>query len=270
MAAQRWAEGFIYVDAFAGAGHSRVRRPSVDVAEDAPPLFEVADDDELADVLAGSPAESLCVTPAFTRYVFLERDRKRAENLERLRAQHSDREIAIEVGDSNTYLSTTLIRGFDWRRWRAVVFVDPFGMQVPWSTLEALASTGAIEVFINFPVNMAIQRLLKRSASFTEKERQKLDEYFGDRGWYDLLYTSDGLFGPQTGKLSGSTERLVTWYRDRLRSAFGYVSTAHLVSSTKGRPLYYLIHAGPNATGASIANHVLRAGARVGGSRRVR
>jgi three-Cys-motif partner protein len=51
----------------------------------------------------------------------------------------------------------------DWRKWRAVVFLDPFGMQVPWKTIAALAQTAAIEVFLNFPVGMSIQRLLKRS-----------------------------------------------------------------------------------------------------------
>ena len=42
-----------------------------------------------------------------------------------------------------------------------MVFLDPFGMQVPWSTIEALAKTKAMELIINFPLGMAIQRLLR-------------------------------------------------------------------------------------------------------------
>jgi three-Cys-motif partner protein len=145
-----------------------------------------------------------------------------------------------------------------------VVFVDPFGMQVPWATFERLASTKAIEVFVNFPVNMAIQRLLKRSGKFSDKERKKLDDYFGDPSWYDLLYReTPTLFGTEVQKATGSGDKLVNWYRDRLKALFGYASAAYLVSSTRNRPLYYLVHAGPNETGAKIATDVLKAGARV-------
>ena len=55
---------------------------------------------------------------------------------------------------------------------------------------------------------------------------------------------------------------LVKWYRGRLKEAFGHVTTAREVQSTTGRPLYYLIFAGPHKKGAEIANHVLKQGAR--------
>ena len=273
MAKQRWAAGFIFVDAFAGARRAVVRRP-----EAKPSVNEVFDfvtsdegyDADLERVLDGSPAVALGVSPPFTRYVFLERDPDRVLRLECLRREHPDRCISIEPGDSNQYIRNDLINGFDWQRWRAVVFLDPFGMQVPWDTLTALAATKAIEVFINFPVNMAIQRLLKRSAKFTNKERKKLDEYFGDPGWYDLLYTTEGLFGPQIGKVKDSGQRLVSWYRDRLKTVFGYASRAYLVTATNAHPLYYLVHAGPNETGSKIANHILTGGIAISSHRRTR
>ena len=120
-----------------------------------------------------------------------------------------------------------------------------------------------MEVLINFPVGMAIQRLLKRSGEFTDKERARLDSYFGTSEWFDLLYekTSD-LFGDQVDKLSHSGDVLVKWYRNRLKSVFGYVTEAREVQTDSGRPLYYLMFAGPNETGARIANDVLRQGAR--------
>lgn len=272
MAKQRWADGFIYVDAFAGAGRAVVRparstQAPVNVEFDFGPDDEERDQD-LERVLDGSPAVALGVSPPFTKYVFLERDDDRIRRLEQLRGEFQNRDISIEPGDSNNYLRDKLVNGFNWQKWRAVVFLDPFGMQVPWETLSALATTKAIEVFINFPVNMAIQRLLKRSAKFTDKERKKLDGYFGDPGWYQLLYQSEGLFGPQVGKVEDSGKRLVSWYRDRLKSTFGFASTAYLVTSTKNRPLYYLVHAGPKETGVKIASHVLGGGTPITGQRR--
>lgn len=275
MASQSWAEGFVFVDAFAGAGHALVRRPdtaptvdgfdftALEAADDEP-----AEDPELTPVLDGSPAVALGVTPSFTRYVFLERDPTRVQRLEALKTEFPGRHITIQQGDSNDYLRDELVRAFRWRTWRAVVFVDPFGMQVPWTTFERLATTKAIEVFVNFPVNMAIQRLLKRSGRFTDKERKKLDDYFGDPGWYDLLYLeTPTLFGTEVQKVTNSGNKLVSWYRDRLKALFGYSSAAYLVSSTRNRPLYYLVHAGPNETGAKIATSVLTAGARITGVR---
>jgi three-Cys-motif partner protein len=273
MAKQKWAEGFLYVDAFAGAGRARVRQDEDELEEDPNEILDLGasneddQDQELTDVLDGSPAVALGVDPPFTRYVFLERKRRRAANLECLQAEHPERTIDIHIGDSNLYLRDTLLKRFDWKSWRAVVFVDPFGMNVPWDTFTRLAKTKAIEVFVNFPLNMAIQRLLKRSGTFSEKERKKLDDYFGDPGWHDLLYkeTRD-LFGASAPKkVEDSSKQLVNWYRARLKAAFGYSSTAHLVSSTRNRPLYYLIHAGPNATGAKIASHVLSAGRSIAG-----
>jgi three-Cys-motif partner protein len=134
-------------------------------------------------------------------------------------------------------------------------------MQVPWSTIEALGQTRAIEVFLNFPVGMAIQRLLRRSGQFTLKQRQKLDGYFGSPEWYGALYRAGpDLFGEQTRKAEESGRALVNWYRKRLQAVFGHASKAALIRNTKGGHLYYLLLATPNQRGLKIANGVLSAG----------
>lgn len=119
-------------------------------------------------------------------------------------------------------------------------------------------------MFINFPVGMAIQHLLKRSGEFSSRERAKLDDYFGTGEWFDLLYKSDsGLLGePVTGKVNNAGDRLVKWYHGRLKYTFGHVTTAREVRSNSGRPLYPLIFAGPNKTAAVIAQNVLKQGTR--------
>jgi three-Cys-motif partner protein len=105
---------------------------------------------------------------------------------------------------------------------------------------------------------MAIQRLLPRTGKLTVRQRAKLDDYFGDLGWFEQVYVAErGLFEEQVRKRDDAAERLVAWYRGRLKTAFGFVSSARLVTNSKGGHLYYLIFAGPNATGAKIASHVL-------------
>jgi three-Cys-motif partner protein len=145
-----------------------------------------------------------------------------------------------------------------------VVFLDPFGMQVPWLTIEALARTGAVEVIINFPLGMAIQRLLTKSGEIPPGWQISLDTFFGSKDWQGLVYESkNDLFGPKLGKVSDSGLKLLEWFRGRLRDTFGHVSTARLIKNTRGNPLYYLIWAGPHKKGLEGAEYILRKGERL-------
>lgn len=270
LSKQKWLKGYFYIDAFAGPGYLKVRQDGtddpaqqslLDVSEHA-----VSDAGE-AEYISGSPRVALDIQHPFTDYVFIELDKVRIKQLEILKAERKDPKTRIHVReeDCNKYLLELLARNrSQWSQWRGVVFLDPFGMHVPWDTIAALGKTGAIEVFVNFPVGMAIQRLLPRSGQFTTKQRTKLDSYFGTDEWYELLYSSEqDLLGDNITKAKDSGDRLVKWYRQRLKEVFGYVTTAREIQDTRGRPLYYLIFAGPNKTGVRIANKVLKQGARV-------
>ena len=250
----------VYVDAFAAAGRAVLRKRDHDDPTIHLDLGDAARDEDSREVIDGSPRIALEIEPPFEQYVFIEADERRLAELKELEAQYGERrKIAVRSGDCNAYLTTNLLRALaSDPRWRGVVFLDPFGMQVPWSTIKRLADTKQVEVFINFPVGMAIQRLLPRSAHFTPKQRAKLDDYFSDPAWYDEVYVSEaGLFESGVRKRSDAGERLLNWYRGRLKSAFGHVSVARLVTNSKGGHLYYLVFAGPNPTGAKIASHVL-------------
>ena len=267
LSKQRQFRGFFYIDAFAGPGSLRIRRQQEhDIGQQS--LLEVSqfasEDAGRANYIHGSPRVALSLENPFTHYVFIEIDQQRIQQLKSLKAEFGDREIFIRESDCNRYLVEFLEKTQGrWGEWRGVIFLDPFGMQVPWETIERIGKTRAIEVIINFPVGMAIQRLLRNSGKFNDSQRGKLDAYFGTNEWFDLLYTTESdLFGGKTMKVADASDVLVKWYRRRLQEAFGYVTMAREVQSTTGRPLYYLIFAGPNKTGAKIAGHVLREGAR--------
>ena len=262
-------KGFFYIDAFAGPGLLKLRaQEEFNAAQKS--LLETAEyaanDKGEETYLAGSPRVALEIENRFTDYVFVEQDPVRISGLKDLEAEFSSGQSRIHIReeDCNAYLRK-LIRDMNdkWSQWRGVVFLDPFGMQVPWNTIAELGATRAIEVLINFPVGMAIQRLLKRSGQFTEKERSKLNRYFGADEWFELLYKhKTDLIGQQVEKVQESGDLLVGWYRKRLKEVFGYVTEAREIQNMTGRPLYYLIFAGPNEVGAKIASHVLRQGAR--------
>ena len=258
-----WLRGTIFVDAFAGPGLSRVRTKQH--SKEPPGLFGPDSESDPAEVefLKGSPRVALELKNPFSSYIFVERDPQRIVELNGLKGEYAS-SISVREDDANVALQEWLTSGIDWKHYRAVVFLDPFGMQVPWTTIEALARTKAIEVIINFPLGMAIQRLLIKSGDIPQGWQLSLDIFFGSKEWRELVYESKSdLFGPQVSKVSDSGLKLLEWYRGRLRSIFGHVSTARLIKNTRGSPLYYLIWAGPNKKGLDGVEHILSKGERV-------
>ena len=262
--------GYFYIDAFAGPGTLKIRKR--EAKKDMSQLLLLGLSEDItshpgkAEYISGSPRVALDIKHPFTDYVFIEVDEKRLKRLETLKAEYEtpERQIHVKKQNCNDYLNGLLRRNQGrWNQWRGIVFLDPFGMQVPWETIADIGKTKAIEIFINFPLGMAIQRLLPKNGQFSSKQRKKLEEYFGTDEWFDIIYKQEqDLFGNNTTKIQKSGDVLVSWYRKRLKEVFGYVSTAREIQAINGRPLYYLIFAGPNKTGLNIANEILRQGAR--------
>ncbi len=73
------------------------------------------------------------------------------------RAPHRAEGILIRQGDANNEIREMCGRG--WRRHRAVLFLGPFGMQVEWETIEAIAATRAIDLWLLFPLGIGVKRL---------------------------------------------------------------------------------------------------------------
>lgn len=181
---------------------------------------------------------------------------------EDLATEYQHNKIEIIDGDANDAIYRTLINGnFDWRRSRGVVFLDPFGLQVPWKTLEDLSKPGTIEVIINLPIGTAIQRLLPSNGDFSTSDAERLNRYFGTPEWFDVAYERRAdMFGNTVAKHADAGQRLAAWYRDRLKGVFGQASRARLIRNHKGGHLYYLIWAGRNETGRKIATDILKQG----------
>lgn len=269
---QKNFDGFYYIDAFAGPGEHEIRTKQKATSSTKKTLIDVGnyahEFDEQRRFLDGSPRVALDVDPPFTAYVFVEKNPTRIVELRKLQEEYEGRrQIRIRQSDCNTYLLEQVVNNprVNWKRNRAVAFVDPFGMQVPWTTLKALGETKAIEVFLNFPVGMAIQRCIpKNPQKLTARRRQLLDDYFGTPEWFNVVYeTKATLFGDEEKKLDRSARALLKWYQTRLKEAFGYVSDAALITNTKKGHLYYLLLASPNKTGAKIASHILGGGKRL-------
>ena len=170
-----------YIDAFAGTGY---RADAGSDAELEQPMFPDLAADEPQELLDGSARIALRLERAFSKYIFIERSPARCAQLEKLRGEFPGRASDIEIvqGDANDEIRTLCAK--DWRRHRAVMFLDPYGMQVEWSTVEAIAHTQAVDLWLLFPLGIGINRLLPKSGEIPEPWRRRIELFLGTDDWY--------------------------------------------------------------------------------------
>jgi three-Cys-motif partner protein len=264
----------IYIDGFAGEPTSRLR------SEGSPSITPVLSNEffenknEQIEFINGSPRRALDIevthkkigVAGFHEYYFIDLDKVRAQNLEEIAQQHKN--VKVQMRDCNQ-LIRALIPNLSNKNIRGIAFLDPYGAHLQWSTLEALAKTKTMEVIINLPIAMAINRLMPKNGQIVDKDYKQLTDCFGTKEWYDIAYgrcdEQQTLFEEERSitKNKKVSKRLLNLYIKRLKNIFECVATPSLIKNTRGNPLYYLIWAGPNKLGFRGANHILSQGDKV-------
>jgi three-Cys-motif partner protein len=254
-----------YIDAFAGTGYRTHRADDAKSSANLvlPDLAETAPQS----LLDGSARLALKVEPHFDSYIFIDRDKDRVEQLENLKTEfpHLSDRIRPEQGDANTKIRE--LCGKDWRERRAVLFLDPYGMQVEWDTIEAIAKTRAIDLWLLFPLGIGVNRLLTRSGDIPETWRHRLDLLLGRTDWYDEFYAVENqptLFGGDAQRVvKASMSTIGRYFTKRLESVFpGVAEKPAVLTNSANCPLYLFCFASANKNGAPtalrIANSLLR------------
>jgi three-Cys-motif partner protein len=238
---------FGYIDAFAGTGYIQ-EEPEGDEQT----LFPVVEEEE-RQFLEGSVRTALEVEPPFNAYVFVEQDEEAHDELVQIQDEYPEKDITCVNEDANEWLMDRCINR-DWDRHRAVVFLDPFGMQVRWETVRAIADTEAIDLWTLFPLGIGANRLLTNDGNIPEGWRQRLTEVFGTDEWEDRFYeTRQTLFGESQQKVI-DFEGISEFYVERLEDKFAEVApNPRQLYNSRGNPMYLLCFAAGNPTGAPVA-----------------
>jgi three-Cys-motif partner protein len=170
------------------------------------------------------------------------------------------------TGEANDFLrrwcETT-----DWNRHRAVVFLDPYGMQVDWATVEALANTKAVDLWLLFPLGVAVNRLLTRAGPPPTAWADALTRIFGTGDWQAAFYPKHDeqtLFGVESVQRKDvNWDKIGKFFVKRLKSIFCKVASNPLpLRNSTNTPIYLLCFAAGNKKGAptavKIAEHILK------------
>jgi three-Cys-motif partner protein len=247
---------YAYIDAFAGTGYRT--NPKAHGRPDNDFFPELAEEDT-KEFIDGSARIALQVEPRFNRYIFIERNSKRFAELSKLKTDFpalAD-DIILVNSDANAYLKELCLKR-NWRYNRAVLFLDPFGMQVTWDTIAAIAKTQAIDLWILFPLGVGVNRMLTRTGEISDAWRKKIDMMFGATDWYDAFYqpkAQNDLFGGEAPMIKVSDfDSIAQYFVKRLKTEFAGVADNPLpLFNSRNNPLFLLCFAAGNPKGAPTA-----------------
>lgn len=266
MSNQKDAEGalkypFAYIDAFAGTGYRNIQQDNKQMSL----LFLPEENSEnlllpdQSNFLDGSARIALQIKPQFSKYIFIEKDPSRFAELHALKDGFPNHNIALINAEANNYLQD-LCLNYSWKKNRAVLFLDPFGMQVTWETMKAIAQTKAIDLWLLFPLGVAVNRVLTRNGQIRTAWRRRLDEMFGTTDWYDAFYQSFKQYDLLTGEEVTFVQKVASfdsiglYFVKRLETIFDQVAQNPLpLLNSHNNPLYLLCFAAGNPVGAKTA-----------------
>jgi three-Cys-motif partner protein len=251
-----------YVDGFAGTGDRTATETRGGIFEGGPVSTEIVS-------RAGSARRALNVSPAFDHFIFIDEKREHCEALHALRNEHSQKDVRIILGDANEHLRA-LVGMEAWRKKRAgnsraVVFLDPYALQVDWATLESLAATQIVDVWYLFPLRDVTRQLAREYSGIGAKE-SKLTRVLGPN-WRDLyqppVVRQASLIDEMesTELVRGRTiKQIEEWFQGELRRIFPFVSGALPLWTEPGRQAFslFLAVANDSAPAVNLAKHFVK------------
>lgn len=245
------------MDAFAGTGQRTEELPEYAlIGEEAKKLQ-----------YAGSAKKALEIKKPFDGYLFIEKDKKRAEALNQLKAEYPDHYIKVFENDANESIQQLCNKSV-WvkNRYRGVIFLDPYGNSVEWQTLEAIAKTKSFDVWFLFPLSGVYRQTPLDVKKLTVDKRDSLNRIFGTNRWEREFYRAEqthDLFGPKENITRLDVANIEAWIKSRLEDCFVKV-TKPLPLPQQGAQMYSLFFCMTNpsrkAQGLAmrVANEILK------------
>ncbi|HCS91297.1 MAG: three-Cys-motif partner protein TcmP [Thiohalocapsa sp. PB-PSB1] len=200
-------------------------------------------------------------TPGFHRYCFIEQNSRRYRELEAIKQQHPEKQIELFRGDANQVLPD-LLRTLSPKNWRGVVFLDPYGLNLDWTTLESIASSQLLDVWYLFSLSGLYRQAAKRMANVDEHKAAALDRCLGTEKWREAFYRKSRqltLFDDPDIERFAEVDAMEQFVLSRLKETFPAVMKP-LRLPREGAPLYSLFFAmsNPNRPAIGLAQRIAK------------
>ena len=255
----------IYFDGFAGSGCRNELEKQSEVSRYKDLFEEVITKDDIS--YKGSAERVLSIdTRGFDFYYFIDIDKNSNESLQiKLNSKYQGTSKLVFRGDDANnqirLLSDSMLKN---PRLKALVLLDPFGMQINWQSIESLGRVNGIDLWILIPTGVIVNRLLERDGSLSHIEKLKL--FFGldentIRDYFYETLTDLSLFEGKIDvikKKSKPIHRIAELYIDRLKTLYSHVTSKPLVlANSNNVPIFHFVFASNNETAAKIAQQII-------------
>lgn len=253
----------IYFDGFAGSGERKTKGTKGLLRE-----LEITAEEE--NIYQGAAERVIQLTQPyeFDWYYFIEKDQKNLEKLkEKLlssdEGKKKEEKLQFRSGNCNEELKK-LAKALRSRKFAALLFLDPFGMQIEWEAISGLKNTRS-DIWILVPTGVIINRLLDRQGKL--RNIKKLESFFGlsEAEVRDKFYEATGqvsLFEDNDEhyqKVFNPIEKIAKIYVSNLKKVWKFVTDPPLtLDNRKGTPLFHFVFASNNANALKIANYIIK------------
>jgi len=256
----------IYFDGFAGFGER------IDEISKQSTLFELnlSDQDKQEYSVYKGSVERVLGLPdpfKFDWYYFIETKQDYVNQLNQLigkKYEHLKSKIVIRRKDCNEQLILLADLLKKKKNYRALVLLDPFGLQVNWKSIYDFKGTNS-DIWILLPSGVGINRMLPKDGVI--KYKNKLESFFGlpiekieEIFYFNLKQMS--LFGKDSIKMKipNSINKIVEIYIKQLQSVWKYVTKEPLVLlNSKNVPIFHFLFASNKSAGLKIASDIIKA-----------
>jgi three-Cys-motif partner protein len=200
----------------------------------------------------------------FDHYYFVELAEAKANDLKKLiEEQFSDKKTYVVSEDCNSKLVGFANHLKKDSKKRGLAILDPYGMALDWSSLEALKDVYC-DIWILVPTGLGFNRLLKRNGDISEAWMSKLENSLGIsedeiRKHFYKETTNLTLFGEEvhTEKTDKAIHKIANLYCDRLKTLWKFVSKPHEMKNSRGSTMFHFILASQVKAGVKIADDII-------------
>lgn len=199
---QSYLEG-VCIDAFAGPGNGVTTKGR---------LYD------------GSPRIALTFDKSFNAFHFIDADITNINALNELAGKFPTKSVYTYLGNANRLLPDLLSK-LDWHKTRALVFIDPFGLDFHWAAMTQILNQTKIDVWFLFPVQGCLRLLRHRPEDLKPENTRHLDNLFGNETWREVYHVSPSMFDSEDVALNTEkAEFLIKRYIDQLKPITSFVT----------------------------------------------
>ena len=235
----------IYIDVCTGSGKCQISRNSN------------------INNINGSAKIALDTEPGSHEFYFIEKDISQFSDLEELKSFYPNKKINLHNNDANEVIFN-ICNKINWNENRAVIFVDPFGLEIKWSLIEEIAKTKAMDMWYFFSISGIYRQAANNFSKISKGKEKLLTEVLGTDEWKNDLYkqAAQGDFfsnGTSMERKAG-TDDIVKYVKERLGEIFPAVTAPLLLPDVVNvRYALFFAVANPKAVALSIkvADYIL-------------